>query len=280
MAPPPRPLKAWQEVLALTPGDQAMRLAFVDAVAALSKPEEAIKQLESLLAQKPGDTVLLGKLSQLLFTRGDKPALRTTLEKLAAAEDRSDGARLRVAALYDRYGLAEEGLAFLLAAAKAGPPPAKPSRTRWPRRNTRRAKRTRPAPCGPPWQRPRRTPPGSPPSPAWRPPRGKRIFAFTLLKEHAAEWPKDAVFLTELSNLALAADKAAEVLPWVRQRVAAPPAPADADRAIEEAVRVVRAAEGGGGKLSRCPPEVRGDPAGSRAPGLSAGGPGRCPPGG
>ncbi len=238
-------LKAWQEVLALTPGDQAMRLAFVDAVAALSKPEEAIKQLESLLAQKPGDTVLLGKLSQLLFTRGDKPALRTTLEKLAAAEDRSDGARLRVAALYDRYGLAEEGLAFLLAAAKADPASEAlqdalaaaqykagkkdEARALW----TSMAKAAKDAPRLSAIARLASA-------------QGEKDLAFTLLKEHAAEWPKDAVFLTELSNLALAADKAAEVLPWVRQRVAAPPAPADADRAIEEAVRVVRAAKEAG----------------------------------
>ncbi len=106
-------LKTWQELLPLAPGDRALREAYVQMLADNKKVAEAVKQLEALIRQEPNDPELLVQLAEFHW-RADKKddCLKTLQQFLTKADQSSETAALRVAALMERYELKDAALAL------------------------------------------------------------------------------------------------------------------------------------------------------------------------
>ncbi len=99
--------KAFAEILALTPGERAIREEYIDMLAKMEMVKESIEQLELLIKQHPDDGELLIKLAGLQHRLKDDEAAQQTLETYLAKSDKSEYAYLRTCRLLEKYELWE-----------------------------------------------------------------------------------------------------------------------------------------------------------------------------
>ncbi len=229
-------VKAWQDLLALTPGDRGIREGFIETLTALKKLPEAVEQLQQLISKNPGDLEQLLRLADLRFQQGDKVAVRVVLEDFLAKAGVSEGVTLRIAGLGERYGLPELALGLFEKAVTADP---KSEALREAQAATLHKLGRKPEAVA-----------------AWKQlaagadrarllqvarlmtARDEQEAAYTLLREREEEFKNDPLYLAELCDVAVRLQKSAEAWPWARRRVGLTAAPADLELALDQAVKI------------------------------------------
>ncbi|MEZ5324353.1 MAG: tetratricopeptide repeat protein [Verrucomicrobiales bacterium] len=98
---------AFSEILALTPGDRAIREDYVDTLVRLELADKAVEQLEALIGLYPEDGELLIKLAELQDSIGKKTEAGATVQRYLEASDKSEYAHLRAARLLEQYELTD-----------------------------------------------------------------------------------------------------------------------------------------------------------------------------
>lgn len=99
---------AGRALLALSPGDRAVRDEFIALLVDGGRLEEAVAQTAELVKQAPQDRDLLLRLASLKLQAGDKPGCLAAVTEFDRLSGPDEAARLRSAALLDRAGLLTE----------------------------------------------------------------------------------------------------------------------------------------------------------------------------
>ena len=210
-------VKEFTKILELTPGNRELREAFVDLLVQAKMPREAATQMQELVRLNPADIELLVKLADLYFEMQQPDDCRRTVDTFLAKSDQSEASWLRAAGMLDRYKLTDDALALFRKTAEkfAGSETAQDAlavalhksgkkdeavavwkklaeggnRTRL--MNVARSASTR----------------------------EEHKLAYELLTARLAEFGKDALYLTQLCDIAQRLEKHTEAVPWARTLV-------------------------------------------------------------
>ena len=233
--------KAFAEILALTPGDRAIREEFVDTLAKLELVDKAIEQLQQLIGQHPGSGELLIKLAKLQHDNAKPEQARTTLEQYLEESDKSEYAHLRTARLLEQYQQAEAADATFQKLLTAFPEShgARDAYAAFLHKNDKKEQAVK----------------------AWRElaaggdrqqvVRIARILAtrnetqasFDLLRKRYEDFKNEPVYLTQLFQSAVRLEKYEEAQPWARQLVIRAGNPLDLESAVQLAARIAQKTE-------------------------------------
>lgn len=230
--------KAWQEILALTPGHRQMREIYIEQMAALKKLPEALAQMKELTTQHPDDLELLPRLADLHFQNKDSANCLAILKEFVAKSDqKSEGIWLRTAGLLQRYNLGAEALALLTEGAAALPDSEALAESRAASlhdlgKAAEAADIWKKLAAG---QSRERTVQLARAAEA----RGETQTAFEILLQRLPDFAKDPLFLGELANAAVRAKREEEALPWARQRISLLTDASALEPALDDAVRLI-----------------------------------------
>ena len=235
-------LKAWQEILDLTPGNRALRETYIEQMAALKKLPEAITQMKELVARHATDLELLPRLADLYFQNKQRDDCRATILQFVDKSDQKlEGPWLRGAAMMERYSLSPDALALLTKAAAALPDSEGIAEAQavtlhgmdkkeeavavWKklaagknRERTLQVARLASA-------------------------RSEMQAAFDILHARLKDFENDPLFLAELVSSAVKVKKETDALPWARRRIALTANAVDLEPALDDAVRIIAALE-------------------------------------
>ena len=233
--------KAFSEILALTPGDRAIREEFVDTLAKLELVDKAIEQLQQLIGQHPGSGELLIKLAKLQHDNAKPEQARTALEQYFEESDKSEYAHLRTARLLEQYQQAEAADATFQKLLTAFPEShgARDAYAAFLHKNDKKEQAVK----------------------VWRElaaggdrqqvVRIARILAtrnetqasFDLLRKRYQDFKNEPVYLTQLCQSAVRLEKYEEAQPWARQLVIRADNPLDLESAVQLAARIAQKTE-------------------------------------
>ncbi|HWB04157.1 MAG TPA: tetratricopeptide repeat protein, partial [Verrucomicrobiales bacterium] len=230
-------LKAWREILALTPGDRALRETYIEQMAVLKKLPEAIAQMKELTVQHATDLELLPRLADLYFQNKETDQCRATLLQFIEKSTKQEGLWLRTAALMERYGLSSDALELLTKAATALPESEaiaeaqavtlhgmdkkaeavavwKKLATGKNRERTLQVARLAAA-------------------------RNEMQAAFDILHARLKDFENDPLYLAELVASAVRVKREADALPWARRRITLTNNALDLEPALDDAVKII-----------------------------------------
>ncbi|MEL7498172.1 MAG: tetratricopeptide repeat protein [Planctomycetota bacterium] len=105
-------VKAYEEIVKLTPGDRANRESFVALLSQAGFLDQAVKQSETLIQQFPNDTQLLVQLASLNHQASKPAAAIAAIKRFLEVSDKSEYAYLRAARLHERFKNADEALSM------------------------------------------------------------------------------------------------------------------------------------------------------------------------
>ncbi len=247
---------SWKEVLELTPGDRAVREAFVAMLGQLGRYEEAATQLQALIAQHPQDAELLVKLAEFQVEAKQKEAagksLLAYLEKSGAGEyehlrtarllgkaklqNEADGVFQRLLAKFPDSADAKDAYAaFLFESGKEDAEKRAKAVEIWQKLanagNAQQAVRVARKLVL----------------------RGEVETAFELLHARYEELNANSAYLNQLCQIAMQLDRADEAFAWARRNALLADEPLELADAVELAKRVARRA----GNLPECIAELR-----------------------
>ena len=234
----PAGLAVLRALIDLTPGDRSVREECAAMLRDDGRAAEALALTESLLAQHPDDEELRLRLAVMRHEAGDSAGSRRLLDEFHERAGRSEAAALRRAAILEQFGDHAAAAASLDAAAAAAAPESPVASVR----ASLLARAGQPDKALEAWhaaaatagsvgllQITRSVATASGPA-----------AAFDLLLAQASRFPADPLVLTRLCDLAAAAGRSRDALPFVRPLLAA--ARSDLSGAIEAVLRAVRAA--------------------------------------
>ncbi|MES2705311.1 MAG: tetratricopeptide repeat protein [Verrucomicrobiota bacterium] len=210
-------VRVYRGILELAPGERSVREGFIDLLKTNKRPAEAVEQLRELARLNPQDLELLARLADLEAENGDKAAAKETMALFLTKSDQGEAAWLRVAAAWERYGLAEDALAQYQRAAGKFPDSAG-VREAWAVALHAQGKKEE-AFKG--WRELAKGADASRLAAVARSAsaRGEHALAYELLKEREPDFARDPVFLTLLCDEAAEVEKQAEALPWALRLV-------------------------------------------------------------
>ncbi|HEX2749020.1 MAG TPA: tetratricopeptide repeat protein, partial [Verrucomicrobiales bacterium] len=230
-------LKAWQEILALTPGNRALRETYIEQMAALKKLPEAIAQMKDLTVQHATDLELLPRLADLYFQNKNTDQCRATLLQFIEKSDKQEGLWLRTAALMERYGLSSDALELLTKASTTLPDSEAIAEARAVTLHSMDKK----ADAVAVWKKlatgknRERTLQVARLATA----RGELQAAFDILFARLKDFENDPLYLAELVTSAVKVKREADALPWARRRIALTSNATDLEPALDDAVRII-----------------------------------------
>ncbi len=117
----------FREVLKRSPGNRELREEFVRLLTDGEKYDEAVEELDKLIAIAPEDSGLQLQMADLRNRQGNKQATLAALEKAHSMLGKDEAAGIRISGLMFQYKLAEEGEKLLKALAAAENATAAPS---------------------------------------------------------------------------------------------------------------------------------------------------------
>jgi len=224
-------------LMALSPGDRAVREEFIALLTGAGRAPEAIPQVELLLTQAPDDLELRLTLADLKHAAKDTPGALAVLRDYEQRAAGKEGTALRIAGLMERYGAPEEAVKTLRTALeKADQPETRQmlasllhksgkkdeALTEWKRlaagaglpqvQQTARAMQAH----------------------------GETAAAWDIMQSAAAQAENDPVFLTQLCALADEPARALAALPAARRLVELARSPSELNNALDVAQRTVR----------------------------------------
>ena len=233
--------KAFAEILALTPGDRAIREEFVDTLARLELVDKAIEQLQQLIGQHPGSGELLIKLAKLQHDNAKPEQARTTLEQYLEGSDKSEYAHLRTARLLEQYKDLEAAEATFQKLLTAFPEShgARDAYAAFLHKNDKKEQAIK----------------------VWRElaeggdrqqvvhiarilaTRNETQASFDLLRKRYQDFKNELVYLTQLCQTAFRLKKYEEAQPWARLLVIRADNPLDLESAVQLAARIAQKLE-------------------------------------
>ena len=233
--------KAFAEILALTPGDRAIREEFVDTLTKLELVDKAIEQLQQLIGQHPGSGELLIKLAKLQHDNAKPEQARTTLEQYLEESEKSEYAHLRTARLLEQYKQAEAADATFqkLLAAFPESEGAHDAYAAFLHKNDKKEQAlkvwTGLAQGGDRQQVVRIA--------RILATRNETQASFDLLRKRYEDFKNEPVYLTQLCQTAVRLKKYEEAQPWARQLVLHADNPLDLESAVQFAARIAQKLE-------------------------------------
>ncbi len=256
---PEAAIERGRALMALSPGDRAVREEFIALLTSAGRAGDAIPQVAQLLKRAPGDLELRLTLADLKHAGKDEAGALAELRDYATRAANQEGTALRVAGLMDRYGLMEEAIGMLREVLAKTPGQAEArlmlasllhksgkkeeALTEWRALATggtlpvvQQAARAMQA-------------------------RGEGAGAWELMQAAASRGQGDAVFLTQLCALADTGERAKAVEPAARRLVELAKSPSDLAAALDAALRVLRL----GGTLDAVMAELAGSAATAQA---------------
>ncbi|HEX2748593.1 MAG TPA: tetratricopeptide repeat protein, partial [Verrucomicrobiales bacterium] len=230
-------------LMALSPGDRAVREEFIALLTGAGRAVDAIPQVEQLLHHTPDDLELRLTLADLKYTAKDAPGALAELRVYEQKAASQEGTPLRVAGLLDRYGMADDAiqtlrtalartpnqpeLQLMLASLLHSSGKKEEALAEWHRlasdgslpivQQTARAMHSR----------------------------GEGAAAWQVMQAASSKAGNDAIFLSLLCSLADNAERAREAGPLALRLVELSKSTADLNSALEVALRVIRLAENG-----------------------------------
>jgi tetratricopeptide (TPR) repeat protein len=230
-----------RRLIDLTPGDRAVREETADLLRAADQPAEALAIMEALLTQYPDDQELRIRLASLRDKAGNRPAALQLLDDFFTRAGKSEAAAQRRAAVLEQFGLFSEAAASLTEAAAALPPDSPLNATR----ASLLARSGKPDDALAIW---RAIAASGNPSVLLQTARSvasaiSDSAALDLLIANVARSNHDPLILTKICDLAAAAARPADALPFTDPLLASASRPAEIAQAIETSLRVIRLAK-------------------------------------
>ena len=96
-------IKAFEQIVALTPGSRENREAFIALLITADQDDRAVKQLESLVAQHSNDAELQIRLAELCHKVSAPTKAKAALEKFISLSGNSEYSYLRVTRLFEKF---------------------------------------------------------------------------------------------------------------------------------------------------------------------------------
>lgn len=100
-------MRAYEALLARTPGERSYREAYITLLISLQRHDAAVRQLRGLMKLFPDDPELKIRAASLYHTLGNREEARTSLERALATSDQSAYTFRRVARLMEDYALTD-----------------------------------------------------------------------------------------------------------------------------------------------------------------------------
>ena len=237
----PAAIATLRRLIDLTPGDRAVREETADLLRAADQPAEALAIMEALLTQYPDDQELRIRLVSLRDKAGNRPAALQLLDDFFTRAGKSEAAAQRRAAVLEQFGLFSEAAASLTEAAAALPPDSPLNATR----ASLLARSGKPDDALAIW---RSIAASGNPSVLLQTARSvasaiSDSAALDLLIANVARSNHDPLILTKICDLAAAAARPADALPFTDPLLASASRPAEIAQAIETSLRVIRLAK-------------------------------------
>jgi tetratricopeptide (TPR) repeat protein len=108
----------FREVLKVLPGDREVRDEFIALLEGAGRNKDAADEITALLATADKDAALWEKLATIRKAMGDQAAADTALDKAIALVPEGEPGRIAAAALYERFGRADDAERILREAVK------------------------------------------------------------------------------------------------------------------------------------------------------------------
>jgi Flp pilus assembly protein TadD len=237
----PAAISTLRRLIDLTPGDRAVREETAELLRAADQPAEALAIMEALLTQYPDDQELRLRLVSLRDKAGNRPAALQLLEDFFSRSGKSESAALRRAAVLEQFGLFTEAAASLTDAAASLPPDSPLNSTR----ASLLARSGKPDDALAIW---RSIAASGNPSVLLQTARSvasaiSDSAALDLLIANVARSNQDPLILTKICDLAAAAARPADALPFTDPLLASASRPAEIAQATETSLRVIRLAK-------------------------------------
>lgn len=233
-------IAAGRELLALLPGDRAVREEFISLLTGAGRTEEAIPQVEQLLTQTPGDMELRLTLAELKFAAKDQTGALQTIRECEAQAGAPEGLPMRLAGILDRNSRTEEAVETLRRALERKPD--QPEMRLMMASLLHKAGKAPEAVAE--WEKSAAG--GSLPAiqqtARAMQAHGAGDEAWKLMLAAAPGAASDPVFLTQLCTFADSAERAAQVMPQARQLVELARSAPDLSSALDMTLRLVRLA--------------------------------------
>ncbi len=109
----------FREVLKVLPGDREARDEFIAMLEGAGRNKEAAEEITSLLKTTDADAALWEKLAGIRKAMGDDAGLKAAVEKAVSLAPEGEAGKLAAAAIFERYGFADDAERVLREAIKA-----------------------------------------------------------------------------------------------------------------------------------------------------------------
>ncbi|MCF6312028.1 MAG: tetratricopeptide repeat protein [Verrucomicrobiales bacterium] len=230
-------IAVFQGILKMTPGDRSNRETYVALLGKLGKAQQAVEQIELLVAAEPDDSELLTQLATWQNEAGQQDAALASIQKYLKSSDKSEYSYLRAARLLEQFKQqkpAAEIFAQLTAAFPDSISVQEEQAAFFYRSDKKEAAIAI-------WKKIAEQ--GSDQD-AIRAARllsshDQRELAYQILKKRVEEFSTDFVFLGRLCEEAIASKHAEEALPWMKKRIALATAPIDFRDALRQAINIL-----------------------------------------
>lgn len=233
-------IAAWKEILELTPGDRTIREAFVRSLAKAGRLEEAVKQMRALAELHPDDAELLVILASFQAQSGDGESAGASLLAYLEKAGKTEYAFLRTTRLLTMFKLFEEAESVYqqLLADFPDSVAAKENFAAFLYDQERQAEALEV------WKNLAESGDAAQAVRIARTLTSRREFevAFETLKARYDELGTEPIFLTQLCETAMHAQRPQEAFEWARRRVILSRDALDLTESVKLAARVARSA--------------------------------------
>ena len=234
-------IKSFEEIIKLTPGNRANRVAFVELLSRAEKLDLAVKQTESLIEQYPKDAELQIKLAQLNFKNGNKEKVEAAINNFITVSECTEYAYLRAARLLEKYDNVTKAGEIYEKAVATFPESESAEETHASFLHKNEKKEEAIAI----WKK---LAAGGDRSQLVRIARivGSRqehAAAFEMLQSRFEDFKRDSIYLGQLCTEAIALKKFEDAVPWVQDRVKFAKKAGDLDTCMGQAIQVISSSE-------------------------------------
>ncbi|MFT5469717.1 MAG: tetratricopeptide (TPR) repeat protein [Verrucomicrobiales bacterium] len=241
-------IAAWKEILDLTPGDRVIREAFVRSLAMAGHVEEAVEQMQALADLNPDDAELLVVLAGFQAQNEDGKAAGASMTAYLEKAGKSEYSFLRTTRLLQMFELPEQAESVYQQLLAAFP-------------DSIAAKENfaaflfdleRPAEALEIWKDLAESGDAAQAVRIARTLTSRREFAvaFETLFSRYEELGAEPIFLSQLCESAIHAEKAEQAFEWARRRVILSRDPLDLTESVKLAARVVRMSNEGAARIA------------------------------